>query len=98
MRLVACITPRSVITRILANLRPRAARRGVRPPPEDRRDRAPHDDPMEIPIPSELLKNQAFVKPGVYTIPIPLAGAGVHVWAGRKYAETMLVSSRFELL
>jgi hypothetical protein len=54
--------------------------------------------PMEIPIPSELLKNQAFVKPGVYTIPIPLAGAGVHVWAGRKYAETMLVSSRFELL
>jgi len=53
---------------------------------------------MEIPIPSELLKNQAFVKPGVYTTPIPLAGAGVHVWAGRKYAETMLVGSGFELL
>lgn len=46
---------------------------------------------------SELLKNQAFVKPGVYTIPIPLAGAGVHVWAGRKYAETMLVGSGFGL-
>ena len=41
----------------------------------------------------ELAKNGAFVKRGVYTIPIPLAGVGVHVWLGRKYAETMLVGS-----
>ena len=38
----------------------------------------------------ELVKNQAFVKKGVYTIPIPFAGAALHVWAGRKYAEIML--------
>ncbi len=41
----------------------------------------------------ELVKNRAFIKKGVYTIPIPFAGGGVHVWAGRKYAETMLVGS-----
>lgn len=41
----------------------------------------------------ELVKNKAFLKKGVYTIPIPLAGAGVHVWVGRKYAETMVVGS-----
>jgi hypothetical protein len=41
----------------------------------------------------ELLKNKAFVKKGVYTIPIPMAGLGVHVWAGRKYGETMLAGS-----
>ena len=41
----------------------------------------------------ELVKNRAFIKKGVYTIPIPLAGIGVHVWVGRKYAETMLVGS-----
>jgi hypothetical protein len=41
----------------------------------------------------EILKNKAFVKKGVYTIPIPLAGVGVHVWVGRKYAETMVVGS-----
>ena len=39
------------------------------------------------------MKNKAFIKKGVYTIPIPLAGAGVHVWVGRKYAETMVVGS-----
>ena len=41
----------------------------------------------------ELVKNKAFIKKGVYTIPIPLAGGGVHVWVGRKYAETILVGS-----
>ena len=41
----------------------------------------------------ELAKNRAFVKKGVYTIPIPLAGGGVHVWVGRKYSETMLNST-----
>lgn len=41
----------------------------------------------------ELLKNKAFFKKGVYTIPIPLAGAGVHVWIGRKYARTVLQST-----
>ena len=46
----------------------------------------------------ELLKNKAFVKKGVYTIPIPLAGAGVHVWLGRKYAQTMLQSAGTGLL
>lgn len=40
----------------------------------------------------ELAKNRAFVKKGVYTIPIPLAGGGVHVWVGRKYSETMVNS------
>jgi len=44
-------------------------------------------------VAQELVKNKAFIKKGVYTIPIPLAGAGVHVWIGRKYAETMLVGS-----
>lgn len=46
----------------------------------------------------ELVKNKAFIKKGVYTIPIPLAGGGVHVWVGRKYAETMLVGSGKGLL
>lgn len=41
----------------------------------------------------ELLKNKAFLKKGVYTIPIPLAGAGLHVWVGRKYGEIMLNST-----
>jgi len=36
----------------------------------------------------ELVKNKAFIKKGVYTIPIPFAGGGVHVWVGRKYATT----------
>lgn len=42
-------------------------------------------------VAEELVKNKAFIKKGVYTIPI--AGGGVHVWVGRKYAETMVVSS-----
>lgn len=41
----------------------------------------------------ELLKNKAFIKKGVYVIPIPLAGAGVHVWVGRKYATTSLANT-----
>lgn len=44
-------------------------------------------------VAQELVKNKAFVKKGVYTVPVPLAGVGVHVWIGRKYAETMLVGS-----
>ena len=41
----------------------------------------------------ELAKNQVFYKPGVYTISIPGAGAGMHVWAGRKYGGITLHSS-----
>jgi hypothetical protein len=48
-------------------------------------------------VASELIKSQGFIKPGVYTIPVPFTGVGVHVWAGRKYAETFVVSTGFGL-
>lgn len=38
----------------------------------------------------QLLKNKAFWNKGVYTIDIPLAGGGLHVWFGRKYGETFV--------
>ena len=44
-------------------------------------------------VAQEVAKNAAFMKPGVYTIPIPKTGPGMHVWVGRKYAETMVVAS-----
>lgn len=33
------------------------------------------------------IKNLGIVKPGIYTIPIPLAGVGLHLWAGFKFGD-----------
>ena len=33
------------------------------------------------------IKNLGITKPGVYTIPIPVAGAGLHVWGGYKFGD-----------
>lgn len=34
-----------------------------------------------------VIKNMGIMEPGVYTIPIPLAGAGIHLWAGYKFGD-----------
>jgi len=39
------------------------------------------------------VKNIGITKPGVYTIPIPLAGTGLHLWAGFKFGDITLVST-----
>jgi hypothetical protein len=39
----------------------------------------------------QLIKNKAFIKPGLYIIPIPGAGAGMHVWAGKKYGVVNII-------
>lgn len=44
-------------------------------------------------VAQELAKNRAFIKRGVYTIPIPLAGGGIHIWVGRKYGKISVVDS-----
>lgn len=41
----------------------------------------------------ELAKNRAFIAKGVYTIPIPMAGTGIHIWVGRKYGEIRVVNA-----
>jgi len=33
------------------------------------------------------IKNMGITEPGVYTIPIPFAGAGAHLWAGYKFGD-----------
>ena len=46
----------------------------------------------------QLIKNGAFIKPGLYVIPIPGAGTGIHAWAGNKYGGVTIVghgSARF---
>lgn len=40
-----------------------------------------------------VIKNIGIVNPGVYTIPIPLAGAGLHVWGGFKFGDVTIFSS-----
>jgi hypothetical protein len=39
------------------------------------------------------IKNLKITKPGIYTIPIPFAGWGAHVWAGYKFGDTSVFSS-----
>lgn len=33
------------------------------------------------------IKNMGITEPGVYTIPIPLAGVGLHLWGGYKFGD-----------
>lgn len=39
------------------------------------------------------IKNAGINKPGVYTLPIPFAGGGVHLWAGYKFGDVTVVSA-----
>jgi hypothetical protein len=39
----------------------------------------------------QLIKNRAFVRPGLYVFPIPGAGTGMHVWAGNKYGWVNII-------
>jgi len=39
------------------------------------------------------LKNRAFAEPGLYTIPIPFAGGGLHLWAGYKFGSVSVFST-----
>jgi hypothetical protein len=39
------------------------------------------------------IKNLGITKPGVYTIPIPFAGAGAHIWGGYKFGDVSVFSS-----
>jgi hypothetical protein len=41
----------------------------------------------------QFMQNRAFLKKGVYTIDVPFAGIGLHVWVGRKYTETFVQGS-----
>jgi hypothetical protein len=38
------------------------------------------------------IKNIGITKPGIYTIPIPLAGIGLHLWAGFKFGDVSVFS------
>ena len=38
------------------------------------------------------IKNLGIVKPGIYTIPIPLAGVGLHLWGGYKFGNVKVMS------
>lgn len=41
----------------------------------------------------EITKNKGFMKKGLYTIPILGAGAGMHVWTGRKYGSVSVANT-----
>lgn len=38
-------------------------------------------------VAEDVFKNRGIGKPGVYTIPIPLAGWGLHIWGGYKFGD-----------
>ncbi len=38
-----------------------------------------------------LIKNMGVTEPGIYTIPIPLAGVGVHLWGGYKFGDVSVL-------
>ena len=44
-------------------------------------------------VTENAIKNLGITKRGIYTIPIPLVGAGIHVWAGYKFGDVTIVSS-----
>ena len=37
------------------------------------------------------IKNMGITKPGIYSIPIPLAGAGIHLWGGFKFGDVSIM-------
>jgi len=37
------------------------------------------------------IKNMGIIKPGIYSIPIPLAGVGIHVWGGFKFGDVRIL-------
>ena len=39
------------------------------------------------------LKDRAFSETGIYTIPIPFAGIGLHLWAGYKFGDVRIFST-----
>jgi len=44
-------------------------------------------------IAENAIKNRLIVEPGIYNIPIPFAGVGLHVWGGYKFGDVSLFSS-----
>ncbi len=44
-------------------------------------------------ITENAIKSVGIAKPGVYAIPIPMAGAGLHLWAGFKFGDVTVVST-----
>ena len=40
-----------------------------------------------------VIKNRGINQPGIYGIPIPLAGIGLHVWIGFKFGEMTIFNS-----
>jgi len=45
----------------------------------------------------QVVKNRGVMKPGVYTIPIPAAGAGAHLWGGYKFGDVEVISTGTEI-
>ena len=39
------------------------------------------------------IKNVGITQPGVYTIPIPLAGTGIHLWGGYKFGDVTVFNT-----
>ncbi|TWT79461.1 hypothetical protein CA13_08620 [Planctomycetes bacterium CA13] len=39
------------------------------------------------------IKNAGITKKGVYTLPIPFAGAGIHIWGGYKFGDVSVFST-----
>jgi len=39
------------------------------------------------------IKDRGIVRPGIYAIPIPLAGVGLHVWVGFKFGDITIFKS-----
>ena len=41
------------------------------------------------------VKNMGITKPGIYTIPIPFAGVGIHLWGGYAFGDVSLFDTGF---
>lgn len=38
-----------------------------------------------------IIKNTGITKPGIYTLPIPVGGGGLHLWGGYKFGDVTLI-------
>lgn len=41
----------------------------------------------------QVIKNRGIMKPGIYTIPIPAAGGGIHLWGGYKFGDVDVIGT-----
>jgi len=44
-------------------------------------------------VTENAIKNRAIIKPGIYTLPIPFAGVGLHLWGGFKFGDVSVFST-----